>query len=302
MPPQQEAVDALLEGLNPPQREAVTAARRAAAHPGGRGVGQDARAHAPDRVPAAHGPGPRGRDPRDHVHEQGRAGDARAGGAARRPRHAGDVGDDVPLRLRPHAARRRAPARLHAPVHDLRLGRPAAADQEVPGRPRHRPQALHPARDAGPDLRRQEQAARRRRLPPARRLVLRADGRRRLRVLRARAASRQRDGLRRPAVPRRQPARALPGGPRPLRQRVPLDPRRRVPGHEPGAVPLAPAAVLRAPQPGGRRRRRPVDLRLPRRRHHEHPQLRGGLRRRERDQARAELPLDADDPVGGQRG
>ena len=59
----------------------------------------------------------------------------------------------------------------------------------------------------------------RRGLPPARRLVLRADGRRRLRGLRARAAPRERDGLRRPAGPRRQRARALPGGPRPLLER-----------------------------------------------------------------------------------
>ena len=34
--------------------------------------------------------------------------------------HAGDVGDDLPLRLRADAARRGPPARLHAPVHDLR--------------------------------------------------------------------------------------------------------------------------------------------------------------------------------------
>ena len=85
-------------------------------------------------------------------------------------------------------------------IYDAR--RLAAADQEVPRRPRHRPQALHAAGDAGPDLRRQEQAALRGGLPPARRLVLRADRGRRLRGLRARAAPRQRDGLRRPAVPR----------------------------------------------------------------------------------------------------
>ena len=59
----------------------------------------------------------------------------------------------------------------------------------------------------------------------------------------------------------RQPARALPGGPRPLRGRLPLDPRRRVPGHQPRPVPLAPAAGLRAPQRRGRRRRRPVPRR-----------------------------------------
>ena len=43
--------------------------------------------------------------------------------------------------------------------------------------------------------------------------------------------------------------------------RLPLHPRRRVPGHQPRPVPLAPAAGLRAPQPGGRRRRRPVPRR-----------------------------------------
>ena len=43
--------------------------------------------------------------------------------------------------------------------------------------------------------------------------------------------------------------------------RVPLDPRRRVPGHQPRPVPLAPAPGLRAPQPRGRRGRRPVPRR-----------------------------------------
>ena len=38
---------------------------------------------------------------------------------------------------------------------------------------------------------------------------------------------------------------------------LPLDPRRRVPGHQPRPVPLAPAAGVRAPQPRGSRRRRP---------------------------------------------
>ena len=48
--------------------------------------------------------------------------------------------------------------------------------------------------------------------------LLRADGRRRLRALRARAAPHERDGLRRPARPHGQRARAVPGGPRPLRR------------------------------------------------------------------------------------
>ena len=175
------------------------ARRGAAAHPRRRRLGQDARAHPPHRLPDAHQAGARGRDPRDHVHQQGGAGDARARRAAGRPRHPRDVGDDVPLRLRADAARRRPPARLHAPVHDLRRGRPAAPDQALPRRPRHRRQALHPARDAVPDLGRQEQAPLLRGLPPARRLLLRADGRGRLRAVRARAAPHERDGLRRPA-------------------------------------------------------------------------------------------------------
>ena len=75
-------------------------------------------------------------------------------------------------------------------------------------RARRRPQALHARGAAQPDLRREEQAARRRGLPPARRLLLRADGRRRLRGLRARPAPHERDGLRRPARPHGQRARA----------------------------------------------------------------------------------------------
>ena len=72
--------------------------------------------------------------------------------------------------------------------------------------------------------------------------------------------------------------------------------RRRVPGHQPRPVPLAAAARRGAPQPLRRRRRRPVDLRLPRRRHPQHPRLRGRLPRRRGGQARAELPLDPDHP------
>ena len=109
-----------------------------------------------------------------------------------------------------------AAARLHAPVHDLRPGRRAPAGQALGRRRRRRPQALHPGRDPQPDLGRQEPPARRGRLPRAGRLVVRGDGRRRLRALRARAAPHERDGLRRPAVARRQPAGAVRGGARAL--------------------------------------------------------------------------------------
>ena len=59
---------------------------------------------------------------------------------------------------------------------------------------------------------------------------------------------------------------------------------------EPGAG--RPHEHPRPPQPRGRRRRQPVDLQLPRRRGAQHPRLPGGLPRRARGEARAELPLD----------
>ena len=52
----------------------------------------------------------------------------------------------------------------------------------------------------------------------------------------------------------------------------------------------------------GRRRRRPVDLRVPRRQHPQHHGLRAGLPERDLDPARAELPFDADDPQRRERG
>ena len=123
-----------------------------------------------------------------------------------------------------------------------------------------------------------------------------------LRALREADARSQRDGLRRPAGPHRQRAGALRGGPRALAAHLPPRPRRRVPGHQPRPVPAAAAARRRARQPDGRRRRQPVDLRLPPRRHPQHPRLRARLPRGRGGEARAELPLDPDDPLGRQRG
>ena len=81
-----------------------------------------------------------------------------------------------------------------------------------------------------------------------------------------------------------------------LAEGVPVRAGRRVPGHEPRAVPAAPAARRQAPEPDGRRRSRPVDLRLPRRRHPQHSRVREGLPGHAGDPARAELPLDEHDP------
>ena len=70
-------------------------------------------------------------------------------------------------------------------------------------------------------------------------------------LLRARAAPDERDGLRRPAGPGGERARALPGGPRALPGRVPRDPGRRVSGHQPGPVPVVGAARRQASKPDG---------------------------------------------------
>ncbi len=80
-----------------------------------------------------------------------------------------------------------------------------------------------------------------------------------------------------------------------LRAQVPVRPRRRVPGHQPPAVPADQAAGGSPPQPLRRGRSRPVDLPLARRGPAQHPRLRARLSRRARRPARAELPLDAGD-------
>ncbi len=86
-----------------------------------------------------------------------------------------------------------------------------------------------------------------------------------------------------------------------LAEGVSLRARRRVPGHESRPVPTSAAARRRASQRLRRRRSRPVDLRVPRRRHPQHPRVRAGLRRREADRARAELPVDKLGPPRGER-
>ena len=215
---------------------------------------------------------------------------------------AGDVGDDLPLGLRADAALRRRAAgytrgfTIYDEADSVRLVKRCIEELDVD------PKRFPPRGDQAPDLRREEPAARRRGLPAEGRLLLRADRRRRLRALRAADPRDERDGLRRPAVPLREPVRALPRGAATATGAPSARAGRRVPGHQPRAVPLAAAAGRGAPQPGGGRRRRSVDLRLPRRRHPQHPRLRGRLPRRRGRQARAELPLDADDPRRRQRG
>ena len=141
--------------------------RGPAAGAGRRRLGQDAGADPPRRLAAGHRAGAAERDPRDHLHQQGRRGDARARRRAGRRRLAPDVGDDLPRRLRPAAADRGRAARLHAEVHDLRRGRLAADAEALPRGARGGHQALPAARGPGAHLRREERADRRRDLPGA---------------------------------------------------------------------------------------------------------------------------------------
>ena len=200
-----------------------------------RGLRKDARAHESGRLPA-HPGRPSERDPRDHVHEQGRRRDALADRGGRRHAGAGDLDHDLPRRLRPHPAPRGRAARLPLELHDLRPVRPDPARPLVPRGARARPQALHAARDPFADLEREEPADLPRRVRRARRELLRPDRRRRLRPLPAQAVLAERGRLRRHADADGRGAPALPRGAGALGEGVPLRPRRRVPGHEPRAV------------------------------------------------------------------
>ena len=130
------------------------------------------------------------------------------------------------------------------------------------------------------DLERQEPADRPRRLRRDDGRRLRGDRRRGLPALREADARGQRDGLRRPAGAHGQRAGAVRGRARALAAHLPPRPRRRVPGHQPRPVPAAAAARRGARQPDGGRRRRPVDLQLPRRRRPQHPRLRATTSRK----------------------
>ena len=77
---------------------------------------------------------------------------------------------------------------------------------------------------------------------------------------------------------------------------VPLHPGGRVPGHQCRAVSLAAPAGPGPAQHLLRRRRRPVDLWLARRRGRQHPALREGLSRRPDHPAGAQLPLHPPHP------
>ena len=300
-------------------------ARRSAAARGRRSrLRQDPRADPPDRLADLRAQGPPRLDPGDHVHQQGGRGDARARRGAGRPAGPDHVGLHLPLGVRADPAQGDRPLRLQVVVLDLRLRRLQAADDPGVQGARPRPQALPAPCGAQLDLQPEERAGRPRGRCQEHPEPPRGDVRRGLRALPAEAARGQRPRLRRPDHDDRAPAPGVPGGARDLPPAVPARARRRVPGHQPRAVRPGPRAVRarrrppghpRRGRPGrprrrrhravgadGGRRRRPVDLRVPRGQHPQHHGLRGGLPRREHDHAGAELPLHADDPDGGQLG
>ena len=178
-----------------------------------------------------------------------------------------------------HPAARGHQARLHLVVHDLRLRRPAPADDA--DLPRHgaRSQEDRPAGGAELDLQPQERAGRPRGGRRQGDQPHRGDLRRGVQDLPAAAAGGQRDGLRRPDHEHGPPVPGLARRPRDLSAPVPAHPGRRVPGHQPRAVPVHQGADRPRVRPAGRGRLRPVDLRVPRRQHPQHPGVRGSTSR-----------------------
>ena len=169
--------------------------------------------------------------------------------AAGRRRLAPDVGDDLPLGLRadpaPDAERlgyKRA-FTIYDEADSLRMVKRCMEELEVD--PKRFPPRAVQSQISGAKNRLLDADGRYRARRRGHR-VLRADRRRRLRALREADARGERDGLRRPARPHGQPARASRGRARPLPPRLPLGPRRRVPGHQPRPVPAAAAARRRA--------------------------------------------------------
>ena len=135
-----------------------------------------------------------------------------------------------------------------------------------------------------------------------RRELLRPDRRRRLQALPDEAVQLERRRLRRHALSHGRRARALPRGAGEVAEGVPLPARRRVPGHEPRAVPVPAAARPRSTRTSSRwairtsrsTRFRGADIRNV-------LEFEQRLPRREDDRARAELPLDELDPRGRER-
>jgi hypothetical protein len=211
------------------------------------------------------------------------------------------VGVDVPQRVRADPAPRRQAPGLPVEFHDLRSGRRRPARRLRHPGPQPGRQTVPAPAGASADLGGQKRVDRLRDLRRARPHGPGAAGRRRVPRVPGSPAGGQRHGLRRPAPRHRQPAAGVPRRARALPAAIPARVGRRVPGHQPGAERAGAPARGRAPQRLGRRRQRPVHLRVSRCRHPEHLAVRGGVSRDDRGRPGTELPVDADHPRRGQR-
>ena len=242
-------------------------------------------------------------DPGGHLHQPGRLGAARTDHQPGRRGRPGRGGRHVPFARRARAARRRRGDRDRPPLRHLRHRRPGLADEADPPRgghaadrrvpPERRPRGHQPGqeRDARPDVPVAERGE-----PP------RADDRPAGDPLPGAAAQGERARLRRPPARGRPAVRRGARCPGQVPGALALPPRRRIPGHEPRAIPVGPGAGRPPPQPVRGRRRRPVDLLVARRGPAQHPRLRARLAGHRGRQARAELPLDPADPRRRPRG
>ena len=183
----------------------------------------------------------------------------------------------APVRAR---ARRVPPARRPDPVP--RRARDAVLAGEGRGRlarrlPGARRAARRRGREAAADSRRRRPRPPTRIATPRPRSARRPAGRRSSPRAYARyqelLAANGVDRLRRPGVARAPAAARLAGRARGRPAPLPVHPGRRVPGHEPGPVRARRARRRAAPQRDGRRRRRPVDLQVPRRGDQQHPRV-----------------------------
>ena len=281
--------------------------RDAAGGPGpgdrGRRLGQDPGAHAPPRVPRRRARRVAVRDPRDHVHQQGRGRDARAGRRAASARSATACGcrRSTPRARASCAARRRCSATGRASRSTTRPTRTRLTDWV------RRDLNLDPKRFPARQLHAQISALKNELILPA---EYAADGgrsgraphRRGLHGVPAPAGRGVGRRLRRPARAHGAPVPRAPRGAVPLPAALPARPRRRVPGHERRAVGARAPARARAPQHHGRRRRRAERLQVPRRRLPQPVEVRGRVPRGDDRRARPELPVDAAHPRSGERG
>ena len=243
-PARAERDEEIVRALNPEQARAVTTTEGPLLILAGRRLGQDARPGPPDRLPRRRQGRRAVADPRGHLHQPGRGRAPRADhqpGRRGRPRRRGR---HVPRALRPRPARGRRGDRHRPPVRHLRHGRPAVADEADPARGGHAAHRRVPAergprcdqpgqeRDARPDV-----PVRERRQPP------RADHRPARDALPGAAAQASNaldfDDLLLEAV------RLFEEAPDVLakyQETLALPARRRIPGHQPGAVPVGQGA------------------------------------------------------------